>query len=98
MVALFGLGLLALLPPAARADSRCEQLINERCDQCHYKTRICQVLGTKSKWGWKRTMKRMVQYGARINKEETDYLTDCLAAAPQGADYVCKYKEQQGAK
>lgn len=88
--------MLALLVAAqaspAAADTRCAELINTRCDQCHYKTRVCQVLGTKSRWGWKRTMKRMLAYGARLTDDERDYLVDCLAAAPKGADYVCNYK------
>lgn len=90
----------ALLLPAlllagvatAAADQRCATLIATRCEQCHYKARICQVLGTRGKWGWGRTLKRMQTLGAKINQEEAVYLAACLAAAPKGAAHVCKDK------
>jgi hypothetical protein len=98
LILLAGLGLSVLLLSSARADSRCASLITAHCNQCHYKTRICQVLGTKSKWGWKRTMKRMIEYGARLTREEAEYLTACLAAAPAGAAHVCKDQNERGTK
>lgn len=79
-------------PYSAAAEQTCKQLIDTRCESCHYKTRICQVLGKKSKWGWKRSMKRMIQYGAKLTKAEQKTLTDCLVKARPGADFVCKYK------
>lgn len=88
---LLALAVLLLLPLAhAEADQRCASLLTARCQQCHYKTRICQALGTKWKWGWKSTVKRMKDYGAKISQEEADYLVACLAAAPKGAPHVCK--------
>ncbi|MEW6594621.1 MAG: hypothetical protein AB1413_07110 [Thermodesulfobacteriota bacterium] len=89
-----------LLLPAAhlQADQRCATLITTRCEQCHYKTRICQVLGSRGKWGWSRTVKRMQKLGAKITDEEAKHLAACLAAAPKGAPHVCQDNESRGTK
>lgn len=73
----------------ASADQRCATLITTRCEQCHYKARICQALGSKSKSEWTRTVQRMRESGAKINQQEAKYLATCLAAAPPGAAHVC---------
>ncbi|HSR36215.1 MAG TPA: hypothetical protein VLL73_03460 [Desulfurivibrionaceae bacterium] len=84
------LAAMLLWSGTASADQRCATLITTRCEQCHYKARICQALGSKSKSEWTRTVKRMQESGAKINQEEAKYLAACLAAAPVGAPHVCK--------
>lgn len=72
------------------ADDACAVLLNTKCETCHYKTRICQKLGKKTKRGWRVTIKRMVRHGLKISDEERDVLVDCLTELPEGADTVCK--------
>ncbi len=68
----------------------CAVLLNTKCETCHYKTRICQKLGKKTKRGWRVTIKRMVRHGLKISDDEHDILVDCLSELPEGADIVCK--------
>ena len=68
----------------------CEALLNSRCQECHYKSRICQVLGQKSKGEWERTVNNMIRHGAKLSDAEKMGVIDCLYAAPVGADFVCK--------
>jgi hypothetical protein len=68
----------------------CQATINEKCVKCHYKTRICDALGTKSKRKWKRTIKFMVKQGAQLSKEEQALVVECLNAMPKGSETVCK--------
>ena len=76
------------------ADEECGKLITERCESCHYKSRVCQKLGKHTKRRWKRSIKNMVRYGAKLSKKEEEKLIDCLSKAPPGADYVCKYDKK----
>jgi len=75
---------------AFAGSEQCAELIDTRCQGCHYKSRICQALGKKSKWKWKRSVGNMVRYGAKLSGPEQKIVIDCLASAPAGADYVCK--------
>jgi hypothetical protein len=68
----------------------CQAIINSKCVKCHYKTRICDALGTKSKRKWKRTIKFMVKQGAKLSKDEQKSVTECLSSLPKGSDIVCK--------
>ena len=68
----------------------CDQLIVKRCEQCHYKTRICQKIGMKSKGQWKRSIKNMVKYGAVLNKDEQKRLWRCLSAPTKEIQTLCK--------
>jgi len=91
---LLAIGLLsALAPPLllAQNQKRCREIVDTSCDTCHYKTRICQVLGSRGRWGWKRTIKRMVRYGARISEQDRETLLDCLVKASAGEPFACSY-------
>ena len=68
----------------------CRTMINSKCVKCHYKTRICDALGTKSKRKWKRTIKFMVRQGAELSKDDQEALVECLIAMPKGSEVVCK--------
>ena len=67
----------------------CKVLLKTRCDSCHYRTRICQVLGKKSRSSWRRTMKTMIRYGVKLTKAQQKILVDCLYKAPKKAEFVC---------
>ncbi len=68
----------------------CQAIIDVKCVKCHYKTRICDALGTKSKRKWKRTIKFMVKQGAQLSKEEQVLVVDCLSTMAKASDIVCK--------
>jgi hypothetical protein len=74
----------------ASAGTDCQSIIDNKCVKCHYKTRICDALGTKSKRKWKRTIKFMVKQGAILSKDEQNIVTECLSSMPKGSDIVCK--------
>ncbi len=58
----------------------CFQLLEKRCQQCHYLERVCQGLDKKSKRKWNATLKRMVKRrGATLSTEEHRILLDCLS-------------------
>ena len=64
---------------AGHAEEDCGSLITGRCEGCHYKTRICQALGKKSRSRWKRTVKAMVKKGAILSGKEQKILVRCLS-------------------
>lgn len=68
----------------------CQAMINAKCVKCHYTTRICSALGTKSKRKWQRTIKFMVKQGADLSKDEQGTIVECLSAMPKGSEVVCK--------
>ena len=74
----------------APADAVCSSLVDAKCVRCHYKTRICDALGTKSVGNWKRTVKFMVKQGAQLTDDENNKIIACLSALPKGSDVVCK--------
>jgi len=74
----------------APTDAVCSSLVNEKCVKCHYKTRICDALGTKSVSGWKKTMKFMLKQGAQLTAEEQNKVIACLSSLPSGSEIVCK--------
>jgi len=75
---------------ATSTNGDCQTTINAKCVKCHYKTRICDALGTKSKRKWKRTIKFMVKQGAQLSKEEQALVVECLNTMPKGSETVCK--------
>jgi cytochrome c5 len=75
---------------SAPAGLDCRTMINSKCVKCHYKTRICDALGTKSKRNWKRTVKFMVKQGAQLTKDDQKVMVECLNSMPKGSDTVCK--------
>jgi len=67
-------------PSPALAEETCPELLTNRCEVCHYNTRVCgKVQKKKGKGSWKRTVKNMVRQGAKLNKEERKKLIDCLS-------------------
>lgn len=71
-------------------DSVCSTIINAKCVRCHYKTRICDVLGTKNVRQWVRSIDFMIKQGAELSEEEKNKVIACLSFMPQGSDIVCK--------
>jgi predicted secreted protein len=84
-------------PAVAKSESMpgCVELLQERCQSCHYLGRVCRQVGEKSKRGWKATLKRMVKrHEAKISKEEQEFLLDCLA--PPAPDVKKECEKQTG--
>jgi hypothetical protein len=67
----------------------CSSIINAKCIRCHYKTRICDALGTKSVRKWKKTITFMVRRGAELTEDEQNKVVACLSSLPQGSQVVC---------
>ena len=67
----------------------CSSMINAKCIRCHYKTRICNALGTKSVRQWKKSITFMVRQGAELTEDEQNKVVTCLSSLPQGSQVVC---------
>jgi hypothetical protein len=78
------------VPKEAPSESTCSAIIDVKCVKCHYKTRICDALGTKSARNWKRTVKFMIKQGAQLTEDEQGRVIACLSSLPAGSDIVCK--------
>ena len=74
----------------APPDAVCSSIVDAKCVKCHYKTRICDALGTKSAGNWKRSIKYMVKQGAQLTDDEQNKVVACLSSLPKGSDIVCK--------
>lgn len=74
----------------APSDAVCKSLVDAKCVQCHYKTRICDALGTKSVGNWKRSIKFMLKQGAQLTEDEQNKVIACLSSLPRGSEVVCK--------
>ena len=74
-------------PPS---EAVCSAIVDAKCVTCHYKTRICDALGTKSVRKWKKTMKFMVKAGAQLSQDEQNKLVACLSSLPKGSAVVCR--------
>ena len=71
---------LTVVPTPGYAEESCPELLTNRCEKCHYNTRVCQkVQRKKGKSSWKRTVKNMVKQGAKLNKDEQKKLVSCLS-------------------
>jgi hypothetical protein len=71
---------LTAVPSPGYAEESCSELLTNRCEVCHYFTRVCQkVQRKKGKSSWKRTVKNMVKQGAKLNKDEQKKLVTCLS-------------------
>lgn len=81
---------LFLPPSQILAEETCTSLVLTRCESCHYNTRICQKLGKKSRSSWKRSVKNMVRYGAKLNKKEQKKLIRCLSKPSEEIVLMCK--------
>ena len=55
----------------APSEAVCSAIIDAKCVRCHYKTRICDALGTKSIRKWEKTLKFMIKQGAELTEDET---------------------------
>jgi hypothetical protein len=71
-------------------DTVCVSLVNAKCVKCHYKTRICDALGTKSVAQWKRSIKFMIKQGAQLTEDEQNKVIACLSSLPEGSGIVCQ--------
>jgi hypothetical protein len=56
----------------------CVTLLRDRCEGCHYNTRVCQQLDKKSKRAWPRSLKRMIAYGVKLTPAEQETILKCL--------------------
>ena len=70
-------------------EALCSSMINAKCIRCHYKTRICNALGTKSVRQWENTIAFMVRRGAELTEDEQNKVVTCLSSLPQGSQVVC---------
>lgn len=84
---------------SAQENKSCVPLLTERCETCHYLTRVCQKVdkerNKKSLFGspkgtWKRIIKNMVKQGAQLNNEEENILIECLSKPTQEVLDECK--------
>ena len=86
--------LIFLLPisfckPVLAADG-CTALLTDRCEKCHYLTRVCdKVAENKGKWSWKRTVKNMVRQGAKLDETEQDKMVECLSEPAAEVRQLC---------
>lgn len=77
---------ILLLPTEAvfaksASEPGCFELLEKRCESCHYLSRVCQAVGERSERRWKATIKRMVKRrGATLDLNEQRILLECLAA------------------
>ncbi len=66
-------------PALAEAATSCKSLMENKCLDCHFETRICRKItknkGTRS---WKRTIKSMIRHGAEVNGDEQKALISCF--------------------
>ena len=75
--------------PEPAPEAVCSSMINAKCIRCHYKTRICDALGTKSVRQWKKSITFMVRQGAELTEDEQNKVVACLSSLPQGSQVVC---------
>jgi hypothetical protein len=80
-----GAGNIGEAPPKAV----CGSLVNAKCTRCHYKTRICDALGTKSVRKWKQSITFMLKQGAQLTEDEQNKIVACLSTLPEGSEVVC---------
>ncbi len=68
----------------------CEEIIESRCVQCHYATRICQKLGKKNTRKWAGTIKKMKKHGAKLTQAEEKTLLQCLSKPENEMQEFCQ--------
>ncbi len=75
-----GFFLLVLISPAIAAPANsCKYLMENKCLDCHFETRICQKIAkNKGKRSWKRTIKSMIRHGAELTPDEQTTLVGCF--------------------
>lgn len=68
----------------------CLELLQNRCQKCHYLHRVCQKLENKSRRRWAATLKRMVtRRGAKLSGKEQELLLNCLATPDPAVKQEC---------
>lgn len=68
----------------------CVELLQARCQECHYLERVCKQVGEHSKRRWKATLKRMIKRrGAEVTDEESKMLLDCLTVPAPDVKKEC---------
>jgi len=72
------------------SEAVCSSIIDAKCVRCHYKTRICGALGTKSSRQWEKTLKFMIKQGAKLTEDEKNKVIACLSSLPAGSNVVCQ--------
>lgn len=73
--------------------TECMDSIEQKCTSCHYLTRVCQAMGTKSRSKWGRTVKTMVKRGAKLTDNEQAVMVQCLAEpGPELNQYCQSYR------
>jgi hypothetical protein len=97
-IIIIGISLFLLTTGAALAgepqqepspEAVCSSIINAKCTRCHYKTRICDALGTKSVGKWEKSIRFMVRQGAQLTVSEQSKVVTCLSSLPRGSQVVC---------
>ena len=97
-IIIIGISLVLLTAGTAMADKPqteptpeavCSSIINAKCIRCHYKTRICNALGTKSVRQWENTIAFMVRRGAELTEDEQNKVVECLSLLPSESKVVC---------
>lgn len=90
------------LPAGAAPEEDCGELLKSRCEKCHYLTRVCQKLEKEQNKGffgsvfagsWSRTIKNMVNQGAKLTEAEQEKLTRCLDNSSPEVLEVCGLKK-----
>lgn len=77
----------------AETETDCGQLLELRCQSCHFLGRVCRQVGEKSKKRWLATLKRMVKRReAKVSEEEQKILVHCLGRSAPGILAACKQK------
>ncbi len=72
------------------ASTGCLELLQDRCQKCHYLSRVCQELGEKSERRWDATLERMVKRrGATLSADEQISLRECLVKPDPAIKQEC---------
>lgn len=80
-----------LVTPVRAVGENCPELLVNRCQSCHYLTRVCQKIEKKKgKGSWKRSLKNMVRQGAKLSSAERKQLTTCLAKPGEDVLKLCR--------
>jgi hypothetical protein len=82
--------MIFLASSTVQAAEQCLEQLEQKCTSCHYNTRICKKLEKKNKRAWKSTVKRMLRYGMKLEKQEQEKIIDCLLSLKKDPGPFCK--------
>ena len=90
LIAFWGcLGWSIVLPQKAMA-GECRPLLEQKCSDCHFVSRVCQKLKKKKgSWFWKRTVKSMIVHGAVLSDGDVKLLVNCLSNPDDTVLNIC---------